>query len=82
VHSTGPLDGRHHGDYNMLMDTTKKFIYYEEDDCFIGWLEEYPDYRTQGQTLEDLREHLCEVYKDLTCGEIPCVRKAGELSIS
>jgi len=26
---------------------TKKFIYDQEDDMFVGWLEEYPDYRTQ-----------------------------------
>ena len=32
-----------------------KFIYYEEDDMWIGWLEEYPDYRTQGETLTELK---------------------------
>ena len=30
---------------------TKKFIYYKDGDMWIGWLEEYPDYRTQGETL-------------------------------
>jgi predicted RNase H-like HicB family nuclease len=30
---------------------TKRFIYYEEDGLFVGWLEEYPDYRTQGETM-------------------------------
>ena len=29
---------------------TKKFIYYQEEDMFVGWLEAYPDYRTQGET--------------------------------
>ena len=24
---------------------TKKFVYYREEDMFIGWLEEFPDYR-------------------------------------
>jgi predicted RNase H-like HicB family nuclease len=60
---------------------TKRFIYYEEDGYFIGWLEEFPDYRTQGQTMEELREHLLEIHKELTCGAIPCVRRVGELSI-
>ncbi len=61
---------------------TKRFIYHEEDGFFIGWLEEFPDYRTQGETLEELREHLLDIYRELTCGEIPCVRKVGELSIA
>lgn len=40
----------------------KKFIYYQEDDMWIGWLEEF---RTQGQTLDDLRENLKDVYEDV-----------------
>ena len=67
--------------YNGLMET-KKFIYYEDDGMFVGWLEEYPDYRTQGQTMDELRENLLELHKDVTSGEIPCVRKVGELSIA
>jgi len=43
----------------------KRFIYYREDDMWIGWLEEFPDYRTQGETLEDLRENLKDVYEDV-----------------
>ncbi len=31
----------------------KKFIYYQKDDMWIGWLEEYPDYQTQGETLKN-----------------------------
>jgi len=67
--------------YNGLMET-KKFIYYEDDGMFVGWLEEYPDYRTQGQTMDELRDNLLELHKDVTSGEIPCVRKVGELSIA
>jgi predicted RNase H-like HicB family nuclease len=43
----------------------KKLICYQEDDMWIGWLEEFPDYRTQGETLEDLRENLNDIYKDV-----------------
>ena len=67
--------------YNTLMET-KRFIYYEQDGFFIGWLEEFPDYRTQGETLEELREHLLDIYRDLTSGGIPCVRRVGEVSIA
>ncbi|TAK31366.1 MAG: type II toxin-antitoxin system HicB family antitoxin [Chloroflexota bacterium] len=61
---------------------TKKFIYYQEDDMFVGWLEEYPDYRTQGQSFEELKENLIDIYKELTSGFIPCVRRVGELDVA
>ncbi len=56
-----------------------KFVYYQEDDLWIGWLEEYPDYRTQGATLEELKENLKDIYGDLTSGSIPAVCRVGEL---
>lgn len=61
---------------------TKKFIYYEEEDMFVGWLAEYPDYRTQGESLEELKENLLDMYRELTSGQIPCVRKVGELNVA
>ncbi len=60
---------------------TKRFIYYEENGIFVGWLEEYPDYRTQGETMDELRANLLDLYKCLTSGQISCVRKVGELSV-
>ena len=60
---------------------TKKFIYYQEDVMFIGWLEEYPDYRTQGETIEELKENLKDIYNEITSGAIPAVRKVGELVV-
>ncbi len=60
----------------------KKFIYYQEDDMFIGWLEEYPDYRTQGETIDELKKNLLDIYKDLTAGQIPCVHRVGELKVA
>ncbi|HNS74474.1 MAG TPA: type II toxin-antitoxin system HicB family antitoxin [bacterium] len=60
---------------------TKKFIFYQEDGMFIGWLEEYPDYRTQGETLEELKENLLEIYTELSSGAIPQVHQVGELAV-
>ena len=60
---------------------TKKFIYYQEDDMFIGWLEEFPDYKTQGESLQELMDNLKDIYKELTSGSIPNVLKVGELQI-
>ncbi|MBN2201561.1 type II toxin-antitoxin system HicB family antitoxin [bacterium] len=61
---------------------TKKYIYYQEENIFIGWLEEFPDYRTQGESLEELMENLKDLYKDLTSGQIPNIRRVGELQIA
>ena len=61
---------------------TKRFIYYEEDGLLVGWIEEYPDYRTQGETMDQLQENLLDLYKELTSGEIPRVQKVGELSVA
>jgi len=60
---------------------TMKFVYYQEDGIWVGWLEEYPDYRSQGQTLEELKENLKDIYKDLSHGEVPHVRRRGELIV-
>ena len=59
-----------------------KFIYYEEDGMFVGFLEEYPDYRTQGETLDELKQNLTEIYNDLESGEIPHVYHVDELVLA
>jgi len=61
---------------------TKRFIYYQEGELFVGWLEEYPDYRTQGETMDELKKNLQELRSELTSGHIPCVHKVGELSVA
>ncbi|MDD5189873.1 MAG: hypothetical protein PHE50_02390 [Dehalococcoidales bacterium] len=58
-----------------------KFVFYQENDLWVGWLDEYPDYRTQGTTLDELKEHLKDIYEDLNNGKIPHVRKVGELAV-
>ena len=58
---------------------TAKFIYYEEEGMLIGWLEEFPDYRTQGKSLEELKENLRDIYHDLSSRNIPNVRRFGEM---
>ena len=45
---------------------TTQFVYWEEDGAWLGYLHEYPDYWTQGETLDDLKDHLRDLYADLT----------------
>ncbi len=58
-----------------------RYIYWQDEDMWIGYLEEYPDYVTQGTSLEDLKDHLRDLHQDLTSGAIPFVRKVAELQI-
>jgi len=61
---------------------TKKYVYWQEDNMWIGYLEEYPDYMTQGETIEQLKENLRDIYYELTSGTIPSVRKVAVMEIS
>ena len=49
---------------------------------WLGYLEEFPDYMTQGETLQDLQEHLKDIYQELTSGAIPSVQRVAEVQIS
>jgi hypothetical protein len=59
-----------------------RMIYWEQDGAWLGYIEEYPDYWTQGESLDDLKEHLRVLYLDLTSGELPSIRRAEELIVS
>jgi predicted RNase H-like HicB family nuclease len=59
----------------------KRFIYYKEDAMWVGWLEDYPDYRTQGETLDELKENLKDIYEEITSGNIPSPHMVGELVV-
>ncbi len=50
------------GEQNAL---TTRYVYWQEDDTWLGYLDEFPDYWTQGIDLEDLREHLKDLYMEL-----------------
>ncbi|MBD2529019.1 type II toxin-antitoxin system HicB family antitoxin [Nostoc cf. edaphicum LEGE 07299] len=62
--------------------TKKKYIYWQDDDMWLGYLEEYPDYWTQGETEEELRENLLDIYSELTSGNIQNIRRVAELEVS
>ena len=57
-------------------------VYWEEESGWIGYLQDYPDYWTQGETMADLQGHLQDLYRDLSEGHIPGARKVGELIVA
>uniref|UniRef100_A0A7C2JWI3 Type II toxin-antitoxin system HicB family antitoxin n=1 Tax=Schlesneria paludicola TaxID=360056 RepID=A0A7C2JWI3_9PLAN len=60
---------------------TIKYVYWQEEDAWLGYLQDYPDYWTQGETFDDLIEHLKDLFHDLEGGHIPGARKVGELVV-
>jgi predicted RNase H-like HicB family nuclease len=61
---------------------TVKFIYWQDDDVWLGYLQDWPDYWTQGESFDDLLEHLKDLHLDLHGGQIPGIRKVGDLEIA
>ena len=61
---------------------TVSFVYWQEDSAWIGYLQEFPDYWTQGETLDDLKDHLRDLHRDLTSGELPGVRRVDQLDVA
>ncbi len=57
-----------------------KDTYWENDGMWLGYLEEYRAYMTQGETLPELEENLRDIYQEVRSGSIPAVRHIGELN--
>jgi predicted RNase H-like HicB family nuclease len=62
--------------------STVKIVVWEEDGGWLGYLQDYTDYWMQGEALEDLKEHLKELYGEITSGSIPGIRRLEDLVIS
>jgi predicted RNase H-like HicB family nuclease len=60
-----------------------RFTYWKEDDGkYLGYLNDYPEHWTQGETLEDLKEHLRDLYQTFSRDEIPGIKKEEELELA
>jgi predicted RNase H-like HicB family nuclease len=58
---------------------TMKFTYWQDGEYYLGFLNEYPDYQTQGMSKDELVSNL---KADLESGEVPYVRKVEELVVT
>ncbi|MGA3204864.1 MAG: type II toxin-antitoxin system HicB family antitoxin [Bryobacteraceae bacterium] len=58
-----------------------RYVHWRDGEMCLGYFEEFPDYLTQGESLAELEENLRDLYKDLTSGEIPGIRKIAELTV-
>jgi predicted RNase H-like HicB family nuclease len=61
---------------------TARYVYWQDGEMRLGYIEEFPDYQTQGETLEELQANLKDLYEDLTAGKVPGVRHVADLQIA
>jgi len=59
-----------------------RYVFWQHDDMWLGYLEEFPDYWTQGKTMEELQENLKDLYQELNSGNISGVRRVAELQLT
>jgi predicted RNase H-like HicB family nuclease len=60
-----------------------EFTYWQENDgMFLGYLNEYPDHWTQGESLEDLKSHLLDLYNEFSKEDLVGIKKVSELVIA
>ena len=61
---------------------TVKFTHWQDGAYYLGYLNDYPDYHTQGMSKEELVSNLKELLSDVESGEVPYVRKVEELVVA
>ena len=62
--------------------TKLRYVHWIEEGFHIGYFEDYPDYRTQGKTLEELQDNLRDLFQDISSGNIPYLKQVDELIVS
>lgn len=58
------------------------FTYWRDGKFYLGFLNQYPDYQTQGTTKRELIENLKDLLKDIETREVPYIRKVEELLVA
>lgn len=46
-------------------------VYKKENEWFVGHIQQYPDYESQGKTIGELKDNLIEIYNDIQKGLVP-----------
>lgn len=57
-----------------LVIQTTKIVFWEDKGAWLGYLQDYPDYWTQVESLDNSREHLKDLYIGITSSEISGIR--------
>jgi len=61
---------------------TLEYSFWQDGEFFIGHLNDFPDYETQGVSKDEFVEQLTDLLIDLESGEVPFVRKIEEMVVA
>ena len=62
---------------------TTRFTYWiEADGKYLGYLNDYPDHWTQGDNIQDLKDHLRDLHETFSAEDIPGIKKESELELA
>jgi hypothetical protein len=59
-----------------------KYTYEMDGSFFVGYLDDYSEYPTQGANLEDFEKNLMDIYNMLQDGTLDIPQKHGVLEIA
>jgi predicted RNase H-like HicB family nuclease len=72
-----------HQEFDRFHCMKAQFTYWKESDGrYLGYLNDYPDHWTQGESLDDLKEQLRDLFQTFSSEQIPGIRKVEELEIA
>ena len=61
---------------------TVKYTFWQDGEFFLGYLNDYPDYHTQGYSKEELLENLKDLLKEFESGKVPFIKKIEEMVVA
>ena len=50
---------------------TLKYTFWQDGEFFVGYVNDYPDYQTQGYSQDELVDNLKDLLTDIESGEVP-----------
>ena len=67
---------------NDSLVTTRFTYWIEGDGKYLGYLNDYPDHWTQGDNIQDLKDHLRDLHETFSAEDIPGIKKEAELELA
>lgn len=61
---------------------TIRYTYWKDGIYYLGYLNDYPDYQTQGLSKEELVTNLKDILNDIESEEIPYIQKVEEFAMA
>lgn len=66
----------------IVKNTELKYTYIIDDGYYVGHLDDYPQFTTQGENLEDFEKSLREIYGWIIDGTLEAKERKGVLEVA